>query len=779
MIGSRTRLFRAALVPLLFLVSCQTGARTSPAPHLSGGTLRVGVLTSGGQGCSFVFCGGDTDDPQISPWPLSFEVERCCLLRTLLSYNGLSTAEGGSVARPDLAASVPSVSPDGLTWTFAIKPGIRYGPPLENVTVTAQDFIRSIERLLSPTPGWLPDGWQPFLDSYTGNYLNLAGVIEGAKAYADGKAEHIAGLEAPNEDTLVLHLTHASGNLGYLLSLPDTAPIPPSPTDPEAPFGVAQGLERVYFSHLVSTGPYMIEGAPELDFSKPPGEQLPASGDGADSLTLVRNPSWDPSTDDLREAAPDRIELVPVKDPAAAKHLIGSGAIDIALNWNAPPTAVQGTDAVSALDSQNFLDLNPATAPFDDVHVRRAVNYAIARKRLAEIWTRHGQPATVMTHDGLDSEENNLLLNFDPYHAATGDLAAARREMAASSYDRNHDGRCDDKACKNIALWVNRDAPEQIAAGPKIAADLSSIGIKVHTYLPSHAQFGRAYGDPSLRVPLRIDGWYKDLPSGTTYFGPQFGSSRLGINTGVNQTRLGATPKELRGWGYKITHVQSVDARIRTCLPLTFSEQIRCWADLDQYLTTQVVPWVPLVNLVGARLTSDRVTNVSFDQGPPEPLPSLDRVTLQDGTQPSALPTPALHAASIPNGVYRFTVSRSDLLRFDPQHDSNIAENTGTTTAYLRDGRFIFVQRADHGIDHPISTGTYQGAGDKVTFQTVQPTFNAFTAPKASWSLDGQALHFHLLGCGDLNHIDPSGHFCKDVRAVYEGHPWVKVMDLP
>src|SRR5438552_18627519 len=98
----------------------------SVAPALAGGTLRVGVLIDGGVGrCDLTFCGGEENDPQINgiDGP-TYEIMRCCSLRSLLSYNGQSTSGGGTLLRPDIATSLPDVSPDGLTWTFHLRPGL-------------------------------------------------------------------------------------------------------------------------------------------------------------------------------------------------------------------------------------------------------------------------------------------------------------------------------------------------------------------------------------------------------------------------------------------------------------------------------------------------------------------------------------------------------------------------------------------------------------------------------------------------------------------------------
>ena len=49
------------------------------------------------------------------------------LLRTLLSYTGRTTAEGGAELQPDIASALPEISSDGLTYTFTLKSGINYG----------------------------------------------------------------------------------------------------------------------------------------------------------------------------------------------------------------------------------------------------------------------------------------------------------------------------------------------------------------------------------------------------------------------------------------------------------------------------------------------------------------------------------------------------------------------------------------------------------------------------------------------------------------------------
>src|SRR5207247_1498281 len=87
------RTVASALVLILTAAACTGGSHPRPAPtpgsRATGGTLRVGVLIDGGVGrCDLTFCGGQENDPQINgiDGP-TYEILRCCLLRSLLSYN--------------------------------------------------------------------------------------------------------------------------------------------------------------------------------------------------------------------------------------------------------------------------------------------------------------------------------------------------------------------------------------------------------------------------------------------------------------------------------------------------------------------------------------------------------------------------------------------------------------------------------------------------------------------------------------------------------------------
>lgn len=610
----------------LFVPACTGSSEADPTTTPSvdavrGGTLRLGapdgVLSAAGH-----------LDPQGSYESVAWELFRCCLLRTLVSYNGRPTDEGGAEVRPDLAETMPEVSPDGLTWTFRLRQGLRYGPPLEDTEIVAGDIVRALEREATPVAEY--------------GYPYFYSVIRGFDEYAAGEADSITGLETPDERTLVVRLHEPATDLAYRFTLAGTAPIPP---------GAAEGHDDGYGRFLVASGPYMYEGSEDLDPTLPPERQQPVAGyvpplmEGdelveAGSLTLVRNPSWDPASDDLRAALSDRIEIMLGGDEDELAADVEEGELDMVFGGPATAEQVERYREDPALahrvfehrsDTLFYMPMNLAEPPFDDVHVRRAVSSAIDKIALIELLSAPAFEARgfsvgfASTHLAPDSMEGNLLFGFDPY---PHDLDDARAEMRLSAYDRDGDGRCDAAVCRAVLALANEAAGEQ---GRSIQRDLSEIGIDLDLDVEPEDRFFARLRDPAEHVALGVGaGWVKDYPSASTWFPPLLSGSAIDPEFGSNLSLVGATPEQLEGWGYSVTSVPTVDERIDRCLALVGSSQIECWAALDQYLMTDVVPWVPYVEIAHAQIVSERVVGYSFDQFAAQP--ALDRIQLAPGS---------------------------------------------------------------------------------------------------------------------------------------------------
>jgi ABC-type transport system substrate-binding protein len=784
----------AALALLLLAVSCtdsdQQPRKRSTLPYQRGGTLRVTLFDWMNHEFNSRTEDGAGDyalDPQYEPDPVAWELLRCCLVRTLMSYNGRPTGEGGAVPRPDLAAGAPVVSSDGLTWTFRLKQGLHYAPPLEDTEIVAQDFIRSLERGLAPGRFPHPERDGAFLPINT-NYDYLYWIIRGARDYQNGDVSVISGLEAPDTHTLRVHLTHPVGDIPYRFAMPFTAPVPTVPSDPTAPFGVAAGHEDGYGRFLVSSGPYMIEGSESLDFSAPPANQRPVSGyvPGI-RLTFVRNPSWDPTTDPLRAAYADRIELTldtngEAHDRQAAD--MRAGRIDVAYfvegaadaeheelipEYRADPDLAKRLFIYPA-DFVNWISMNVAVPPFDDVHVRKAVNLVTDKAAIQRLsgGQLEGNPAG---HLAWDSVEGNILVTYDPYATPghRGDTAAAQAEMRRSAYDHDRDGRCDDvSACRDVPVLVPYDPtfPNYLQTARILRSGLARLGVELSLHRMPFEEYFPFVDDPANHTALFLaDGAIKDYPNGSAFF------QRFTANPVPDHSLVGASPADLRAWGYDVTDVPDVGWRYDRCAVQTGSAEVQCWADLDQYLMEQVVPWVPLLFHNRQRIVSSRVLDFSYDQF--TALPALEQLPLRAGTSPSPMLAPPSPASvpPIPAGSYRFTVTEADLLRFGVPTDPRwLEENSGSFTLTIGDGSWTIVQTGPHRYFAPVNEGHYLGFDDQVTFVTDRPFVNAGSSPPMGWSLDGNALRFEVDGCGDLEAAD-----CATVTAAFEAHPWERV----
>ncbi|MDP9331247.1 MAG: ABC transporter substrate-binding protein [Actinomycetota bacterium] len=611
-----------------------------PAGH--GGTLTA-VMTSWG-GSPYE---PEGFDPQVLGFSSGIEAARCCLFRTLMSYNGQTRGGEGGTPLPDLAAGVPTVSADGFTWTFRLKAGLHYAPPLQHTEIVAQDVIRGVERALAPMTGsdakTICGGTPCLMGDYFANLI--VGVIEGGREYANGDTTTISGLEAPDAHTLRVRLTQPSGDVAYLFALPHTSPIPAKPGDPTSAFGVAEGHNVDYGrGFAVASGPYMVEGSGALDPSLPADQQTAAVGAARDSFTMVRNPSWDPATDDLRVAYSDKIVIVGAKNLKAGEQMVEQGRADLVFDYVAPPSMARRYQSSPSLQDRLFIDPSDTTSvmtmdlavpPLDDVHVRKAINLAIDKTALEPILARYLTFSSVATHIGLNSEESDLLQNYAPFGSGGGDVGAAQDEMAQSRYDRNGDGVCDASACSGLTLLVPDHDPARVAMASSIKTDLAPIGVDVAVTRANDSRWYAWLSDPAPeKTPLTLLAYYKNYHSASDWFTSIFSS---GIVDSVDPTLLGASPEQLRQWGYPVRSVPNVDVRMQACAQQTSDAQVACWASFDQYLTATVVPWVPLLSWNGAFIVSSHVARFSIDQSTPFPAASLDRIELKPAAaSPSA-----------------------------------------------------------------------------------------------------------------------------------------------
>src|SRR4051794_5792078 len=210
------------------------------------------------------------------------------LVRPLIGYKHAAGTEG-NIMVGDLATDVPKPTDNGLTYTYKLRSGIKFGPPVNRV-ITSKDVAYALDRLADPKNG--------------GQYAFYFSVIKGWDA-AGAKGSHVPGISTPNDSPLVVHLTTPTGDFNRRMSLPATAPIPSNVGD------CFKGKPGAYGRDVISSGPYMLAGSTGSFTSCSALKPFSGyAGDNGNHLTLVRNPNYDQSTDSYRKNYPARFAFV-------------------------------------------------------------------------------------------------------------------------------------------------------------------------------------------------------------------------------------------------------------------------------------------------------------------------------------------------------------------------------------------------------------------------------------------------------------------------------------
>ncbi len=272
-------------------------------------------------------------------------------------FSGLVTLDTDLQLQPELAAGW-TVSDDGLTYVFYLRQNAVFH---DGRAVTAADIIYSWERAAHP-------------DTASDTVLTYLGDIDGLAAFHEGRADHISGLRAQDDHTLEVRL---NAPVVYFLA---------KLAYPVAYVVDQENVSQTNWEHRPNgTGPFQLETWRDDDI-----------------MVLVRN--------DAYYLEPARIkQLVYHLGPGLALSLYETGEIDLvgiggdtlerAQDPNDPLAADLRT-AVSMCTST--IGLNNRLAPFDDVRVRQAFNYALDKQLLIEMFSGgNALPATGSLPPGM------------------------------------------------------------------------------------------------------------------------------------------------------------------------------------------------------------------------------------------------------------------------------------------------------------------------------------------------------------------------------------------
>ncbi len=601
------------------------GSATPSVEVTKGGTYRTSTEDFG-----FTGAFDPTGEYLGSAWGLYSSL----LLRNLVTYKHIAGPAGNEIV-PDIAESWET-SADGLTWTFHLKTGVKFGPPLDR-DITSADVEYAFERINTKS-----------LVAQYGFYY--AGVIEGMTGQ-EKAIKPVSGIETPDDSTIIFHLTAPTGDLLYRLAMPATAPMPKE---------VAGCFKRAgeYGRYVISSGPYMLKGEDALDITSCDTLQPISGFDPTKYMVFVRNPSYDPSTDspEVRENNVDGVVITINTNTEDIYNKVLTGELDgTGYPAGTPPAPLLRqylTDPnlkdnlkIDSGDRTWYIFMNLLVPPFDDVHVRKAVNFVIDKAALQKAWggPSHGEIATSIEPPTVLA----TTAEYDPYASPNhqGDVQAAVDEMKQSKYDSNGDGKCDASACSNL-IMINRNFAPWTDMGPIIQDNLKQIGINVKVReLDSSTAYTTDQTVENL-IPIAANaGWGKDYGDPST-FAVLFNSNGISCTGQVNYSEIGMSKAQavecnvLDAWNAATNNGQNplpnVDEKIAECSAAIGDARTTCWTEFDKYLMEEVVPWVPYLWATVLSTTYDTVTKYEFDQF--ASTISYSHIAVNNGLDPNTVP---------------------------------------------------------------------------------------------------------------------------------------------
>lgn len=395
---------------------------------------------------------------------------------------------------PRLATNLGQVGDNGLTWTFHIRPNVKFS---DGTPVTSQDVKYAVERTYDRSVmANGPNYFQVLLQdpSYPGPYKDRSKNLMG-----------LTSVTTPNATTIVFHLQHPFADFPYVAAIPQTAPVPPS-----------KDTGSNYQLNPVSTGPYMFQS---YQLNK--------------QAVLVPNPYWKASEDpNAKQLASKIIINLNVNANDIDNRLLAGD-----LNVDAAGTGVQAAARAKILSSaalQKYSDdpingfewfdyINTKVAPLNNIYCRKAVEYAANKTTLQTAWggpIAGGAIATTAMPPNIVGYQK-----FDMYNATShpaGDTAMAKQMLAKCGHPNGF----------STGMAYRNDRPKEVQAAQALQQSLSQVGIKLTLNgYPSGNYYTDFGGAPKYvhqhNLGIVAGGWGADWPDGYGFLDELFNGNAI------------------------------------------------------------------------------------------------------------------------------------------------------------------------------------------------------------------------------------------------------------
>jgi peptide/nickel transport system substrate-binding protein len=443
--------------------------------------------------------------------------------RTLYAY----PAVPGQVTTvvPDLATGPPVVSNGGKTMAITIRTGAMWNTSPAR-QITAADVILGMKRACNPTPthqGGLAD-YEAVVVGYTQFCTGFASVsptsLTAINKYMN--THQISGVSASGE-TLTINLTQPSAYLPGAMTMDSWSPAPIE-SEKYLPGSTASA------QHMIADGPYQITS------------YVPTK-----SITFARNPAWQASSDPIRKAYVNAVNITETSTEQTAQSVLETGGASAGMEFNAfpPEASLPGLINQMKAGSKNF-NLGPqyGSNPYLNVNtispnnggalakvaVRRAIFDAINRAHLIQDLGGPviSPPLTHILPNGINGAQD-VPANFNPF---SYDPAKAKSELAAAGYPNG----------LTLTVVYNAESTTEPKMFQTMQADMAPAGIKLKALaVPSADLYVKyAYGPSTAHNgtwDIGMFGWGPDWygDGALTFFNPLYSCAAV-VPAGSNYT---------------------------------------------------------------------------------------------------------------------------------------------------------------------------------------------------------------------------------------------------
>jgi len=577
---SRNQLVKAgSLVAVLALGAAACGGSSSPSAKKTN-TAEVAynaasnalVNPSDHKGGTINFVASsdfDSLDPARTYYAYSWDYQRI-YQRTLLMFKPVPGKDGASLTG-DLAEGPGKITDGGKTVTYTLRDGITFQ---DGKAITSADIKYALERSFA----------QDVINGGPGATY-LTPVIDGAKEYKgpykDKSAEGLKAIDASDPKKLVVHLSKPFADFDYLMSLPVSTPVPKA-----ADTGPNGGAN--YQFHVISSGPYKIE-------TYKPGKLL----------TLVRNTAWKQESDPNRKALPDKIVLTEGLESDDEDSRLLAGSADLAIEGTGVQATAQSkifSDATKKKYADNpstgftrYISIQQTVAPLDNIHCRKAVQYAADKVSLQ--FARGGPIAGGDVAGQMTPPNMSSYQKYNPYPSGAdnkGDLDKAKEEL---------------KACGHPGGFTTKIATTNKGKGPKVAEALQQglkrVGINTTIVaVDASSYYSGVIGLPSnvkkQGLGLAVAGWGPDFPTPYGFF-ESIVDGRAIKKDGGNSNYAELNDPAINGL------IDQAQAETDS------SKRDAIWADVDKKVMDAAV-YLPFVADKALVYRGPRLTNVYINQ---------------------------------------------------------------------------------------------------------------------------------------------------------------------